>query len=148
VCRDNAATDVERVWRGCRARAVVHRKKQFELTRSKSNGDEDKEKRSGSSIGITCPRNIANCTALGDTKATSGPGAAGKPVIETQQPSMGSASAQLFKKYREQRDQKRDLKKKLKKFDEDFLRQHGRNPKKSDKEVIRPMYQSYHEVSD
>jgi len=61
---------------------------------------------------------------------------------------MGSASAQLFKKYREQRDQKRDLKKKLKKFDEDFLRQHGRNPKKSDKEVIRPMYQSYHEVSD
>ncbi len=43
-------------------------------------------------------------------------------------------------------EQKKDLKKKLKKFDEDFLEQNGRAPKKADKEVIRPMYQKYHEL--
>lgn len=54
---------------------------------------------------------------------------------------------ELLVKYRELAEQKRDLKKRLKKFDEDFATQHGRAPKKSDKEVIRPMYQKYHEVS-
>lgn len=54
--------------------------------------------------------------------------------------------SEMIVKYREYADQKRDLKKRLKKFDEDFLSQHGRAPRKSDKEVIRPMYQKYHEV--
>jgi hypothetical protein len=52
----------------------------------------------------------------------------------------------LYSTYRELLEKKRDLKRSLKKFDEDFFEHWGRNPKKSDKEVIRPMYQSYHEV--
>lgn len=56
------------------------------------------------------------------------------------------ANSELITKFREILDQKRELKRKLKKFDEDFLEKYGRNPKKSDKEVIRPMYQKYHEV--
>lgn len=52
----------------------------------------------------------------------------------------------MFAKFRDFLEQKKDLKKKLKKFDEDFLEQNGRAPKKADKEVIRPMYQKYHEV--
>jgi hypothetical protein len=43
---------------------------------------------------------------------------------------------------------KRDLKKKLKTFDEDFLASHGRMPRKQDKEVMRPYYQRYHDLKD
>lgn len=50
-------------------------------------------------------------------------------------------------KFRELSQAKRDLKRTLKKFDADFLEQHGRQPKKSDKEAMRPMYQKYQEVS-
>jgi hypothetical protein len=61
--------------------------------------------------------------------------------------SVSSAAADsLYGKYRELLTSKRDLKRRLKKFDEDFVEQHGRQPKKIDKEVIRPMYQKYHEV--
>ncbi len=59
----------------------------------------------------------------------------------------GDQSSELISKYRDCAENKRDLKRKLKKFDEDFMAQHSRAPKKSDKEVIRPMYQKYHEVS-
>lgn len=52
----------------------------------------------------------------------------------------------LYAAYRDLLEKKRDLKRRLKKFDEDFYENWGRNPKKSDKEVIRPMYQNYHEV--
>jgi len=41
---------------------------------------------------------------------------------------------------------KKDLKRRLKKFDEDFLTKFGKPAKKSDKEVMRPLYQQYHEV--
>lgn len=52
----------------------------------------------------------------------------------------------LYAAYRDLLEKKRDLKRRLKKFDEDFYENWGRNPKKSDKEVIRPMYQNYHEI--
>lgn len=52
----------------------------------------------------------------------------------------------LYAAYREVLEKKRELKRRLKKFDEDFFENWGRNPKKSDKEVIRPLYQQYHEV--
>jgi hypothetical protein len=42
--------------------------------------------------------------------------------------------------------QKRDLKKFLKRFDEDFEAEHNRAPKKSDKEILRPQYQQYHDL--
>ncbi len=49
-------------------------------------------------------------------------------------------------KYRELLEAKRALKRMLKQFDEDFLSKKGRNPKKADKEILRPQYQQYHEV--
>jgi hypothetical protein len=52
----------------------------------------------------------------------------------------------MYTKYSDLLAYKRDLKRKLKKFDEDFIAQWGRAPRKSDKEIIRPMYQKYHEV--
>lgn len=70
-------------------------------------------------------------------------------VVSAQQPSTSAPdhASELISQYRECSESKRDLKRKLKKFDEDFMVQHNRVPKKSDKEVIRPMYQKYHEVS-
>lgn len=58
----------------------------------------------------------------------------------------GTPLGDLYGRYRELLNNKRELKRKLKKFDEDFVEQWGRLPKKADKEVIRPMYQKYHEV--
>ena len=45
--------------------------------------------------------------------------------------------------YRHLQGQKRELKRMLKRFDEDFQQRHGRLPKKADKEVLRPQYQRY-----
>jgi hypothetical protein len=53
----------------------------------------------------------------------------------------------LLNRYRELQSQKKDIKRQLKRFDEEFAITHGRQPKKADKEVMRPMYQSYHDVS-
>lgn len=54
----------------------------------------------------------------------------------------------IYSKYRELLGEKRDLKRKLKRFDEDFESQHGRVPNRSDKEVMRPLYQKYHDVKN
>jgi hypothetical protein len=53
---------------------------------------------------------------------------------------------QLYAKFKDLLLQKRTLKRKLKRFDEDFQARTGRLPKKADKEVMRPQYQKYHEV--
>jgi hypothetical protein len=53
---------------------------------------------------------------------------------------------EMYSKYRQLLTQKKDLKKELKKFDEEFQAKYGREPKKADKEVMRPLYQRYHEV--
>lgn len=60
--------------------------------------------------------------------------------------SLNGLPSDVFSKYRELLNSKRDLKRRLKKFDEDFFEKYKRQPKKADKEVIRPMYQKYHEV--
>lgn len=51
-------------------------------------------------------------------------------------------------KYCELMDKKKFLKKMLKKYDDDFLAKKGRAPRKMDKEVMRPQYQTYHEVGE
>ena len=48
--------------------------------------------------------------------------------------------------YRAALAKKRELKRLLKRFDEDFQASHGgKLPKKADKEVMRPQYQQYHD---
>lgn len=53
----------------------------------------------------------------------------------------------LYAKYKDLLLQKRTLKRRLKRFDEEFAAKHNRQPKKTDKEVMRPHYQKYHEVN-
>lgn len=52
----------------------------------------------------------------------------------------------LYAKYKDLLLQKRTLKRRLKRFDEEFAAKYNRQPKKTDKEVMRPHYQKYHEV--
>jgi hypothetical protein len=56
------------------------------------------------------------------------------------------SSQELYARYRELLGEKRELKRKLKKFDEEFQQRRGRAPRKADKEVMRPLYQRYHEA--
>jgi hypothetical protein len=60
----------------------------------------------------------------------------------------GSAeSAQvMYARYKELLGEKRELKRLLKKFDEEFAAKHGRLPLKPEKEIMRPKYQKYHEI--
>jgi hypothetical protein len=57
------------------------------------------------------------------------------PAVLTGSASRSGIPVDLHNRYRDLLFSKRDLKKRLKKFDEDFLEKWGRNPKKSDKEV-------------
>lgn len=50
---------------------------------------------------------------------------------------------ELYAMYRDIRSQKHELKRRLKQFDVDFEAKHRRVPEKSDKEVVRPLYQKY-----
>lgn len=52
----------------------------------------------------------------------------------------------MYANYKDLLLQKRTLKRRLKRFDEEFAAKHHRQPKKTDKEVMRPHYQKYHEV--
>jgi hypothetical protein len=53
---------------------------------------------------------------------------------------------EMYAQYKLLLGKKRDLKKDLKSFDETFSLQNGRTPRKTDKEVMRPLYQKYQEV--
>ncbi len=51
-----------------------------------------------------------------------------------------AAGDDLYAKYKELLNSKRELKRRLKRFDEDFFEQWGRQPKKVDKEVRSPLW--------
>jgi hypothetical protein len=55
-------------------------------------------------------------------------------------------SAEMYAKYRDLLNQKNQLKRQLKLFDDEFAAKNGRQPKKSEKEIMRPMYNQYHAV--
>jgi len=59
---------------------------------------------------------------------------------------LSSIPIDIYAKYKYLLGQKRELKRKLKKFDEEFLQAKGRPPNKADKEIMRPLYTTYHEV--
>jgi hypothetical protein len=53
------------------------------------------------------------------------------------QPINSSIPSDIYIKYRDILNNKKEMKRKLKKFDEDFLEKFGRNPRKADKEVCK-----------
>lgn len=123
--RNLAAVDLQRCVRGY-------------LVRSKSEGDLLPASRSRQKGNLTISKPLST-SASQHPAAGSGPAA----VSAAQH---AAAGEDLYARYKELLTSKRDLKRRLKRFDEDFAEQWGRAPKKADKEVIRPMYQKYHEV--
>ena len=166
--RDLAATDLQRVLRGFAARkrhGRVHIRKPYSAatyaashpaattnTGTTALGLHDKKSAQGhvALFGTNKPVNAYDSPSSNSTLSTSAtvtPGSGSNIITLGAGLFPGSnIPANLYGAYRDLLEKKRDLKRLLKKFDEDFFDNWGRNPKKSDKEVIRPMYQSYHEV--
>ena len=131
--RDHAATDIQRVARGCLLRSAAAPKREnsrlSKLSLKMAACAQSTLDRPCSDDGEVVPMDVAPQ----DT-----------PPQSAQ--STGSLPPDVYCKYKDLLSQKRELKKKLKRFDNDFEKQAGHAPKKSDKEVMRPMYQRYHEV--
>lgn len=135
--RDLSATDLQRAIRGYLSRK--HHGRVGPVRWGNSSGPLDKSAtapgKSGSSHSATKRADYSQ-NFFTPPSGSAGAGAAGGALDPNG----------LYAAYREVLDKKRELKRRLKKFDEDFFENWGRNPKKSDKEVIRPLYQQYHEV--
>lgn len=104
-------------------------------------------------VGSTAGSSSTSLTATIGSNNAGGGGASSLPQLSLQlntELCTYRPSGQLDEdtmKFRELLYAKRDLKRMLKKFDSDFVDQFGRQPKKADKESMRPMYQKYQEVS-
>jgi len=136
--RDLSATDLQRTVRGFLARKRFGRIGALRRSLSASASGADKSKASTTKKADFAPNFF---TPPGAPAAGSSPQASSDGLFPG-----SNIPSSLYAAYRDLLDKKRDLKRRLKKFDEDFYENWGRNPKKSDKEVIRPMYQNYHEV--
>jgi hypothetical protein len=135
--RDLSATDLQRAIRGYLARK--HHGRVGPVRWGQSSGAGDKSSLALGKSGAQSATKRADYSQnffVPPSGASGGNAAPGGPSDPTG----------LYASYRELLEKKRDLKRRLKKFDEDFFENWGRNPKKSDKEVIRPLYQQYHEV--
>lgn len=158
--RDQSATDLQRAMRGYLSRkrhGRIFRRSTLipsAITAGTTAAVSDKSSGAGASAGggsgktssvkrADYAHNFFVPPGGATTGAAAGGGAGGAEALF---PGSNIPSS-LYATYRDLLEKKRDLKRRLKKFDEDFFENWGRNPKKSDKEVIRPMYQSYHEVS-
>eukprot|EP01035_Chromulina_nebulosa_P024355 gene24355-31695_t len=133
--RDMAATDIQRAYRGfiCRKRVLNRFSNPVPIKPLLGGGSSNRS--SAHNLGHS-NMGSANISSSSATAAVAAAGLASRSGIPVD----------LHNRYRDLLFNKRDLKKRLKKFDEDFLEKWGRNPKKSDKESIRPMYQRYHEI--
>jgi hypothetical protein len=117
---------------------------------------------SGGNVSVSTPGVISSSSAAAAAAAyNSNNSTSGSTVTSTSNSSSSQVSSlgsdlSLYRpsgsldddvvKFRELLYAKRDLKRTLKKFDSDFVEQHNRQPKKADKESMRPMYQKYQEV--
>lgn len=140
--RELAALDLQRCGRGMLGR--IRAKKAKNNTSLGSNGSSSARKSSANSVS-----NDTKITSRAKTAPTSTNSRNNSGLSLTSPPKGGRNSppmsysksspipVDIYTKYRDLLNQKRDLKKKLKKFDEDFLAKWSRQPKKTDKEVCK-----------
>lgn len=147
--RDLAAIDMQRLTRGFVVRScmgqIKHRPRKQLLQPSAATASA-----AAAAAAAAAPTSAAAVVGSAGRGAKRTPGDAGSTPLSAAAAAKsgdGVSDGDLYAQYRQLLVQKRDLKRELKKFDEDFLEKNGRAPRKSDKEVIRPMYQTYHEVT-
>ena len=85
----------------------------------------DTESRPGGARSAKHVQDTSNGTSGGVTRSSQ----------SSQEGIAGGDVADVLSRYRSLLAQKKELKRKLKQFDEDFTMKHGRTPKKNDKEV-------------
>eukprot|EP01038_Epipyxis_sp_PR26KG_P008715 gene8715-11776_t len=143
--RDLAATDIQRLVRGFISRAhndhlfntTFKTNRKNKLIRSSNNNNNNNNNLSSGSH-QTKDSNKDRLSVSTTSSLTN----------DNHSMAFGAIPHEVYYKYRELLNTKRDFKRRLKKFDEDFLDKHKRAPRKADKEIIRPMYQKYHEIKN
>eukprot|EP00602_Paraphysomonas_sp_CaronLab_P005252 CAMPEP_0185037660 /NCGR_PEP_ID=MMETSP1103-20130426/32388_1 /TAXON_ID=36769 /ORGANISM="Paraphysomonas bandaiensis, Strain Caron Lab Isolate" /LENGTH=723 /DNA_ID=CAMNT_0027575741 /DNA_START=151 /DNA_END=2322 /DNA_ORIENTATION=- len=169
LIRDQAGKDIQRVFRGFRARErckkLLNPSDISKQDLSENNSDDcgepmDTEHKRPVSAGgqphsnvkpvgmmMNCDQKSANSWFISesDNVMDSDSHSAGSKH-KTGGADIGVSISQAQQRYRECMEMKRQLKRNLKKFDDDFFARKGRVPRKADKEVMRPQYQKYHEV--
>jgi hypothetical protein len=167
--RDNAAKSIQRLVRGFLTRRSLHiqsgrgKKLVNRLFITPLSGDSGQLASSPAGLSIIMNNGLAGSSSSGGQSAahkrkmnesvnSGGAGAstgAGRPFGSNdsgEEDSVHKMPADVFAKFRDLWGQKHELKRRLKKFDDDFNAQHNRQPSKAEKEVMRPMYDKYHEV--
>lgn len=146
LIRHRAAIDIQRTFRGRQGRIIAKGRLMRQPPSSKYSVGMDLKKgiyiKSDVASSFGSKSKTKNITLGSDSKAYS---SSGREEIDNQAAN-AALVAQLCNRYKELLDQKKHLKKFLKKFDDDFVAKKGRAPKKADKEVMRPHYQKYHEL--
>jgi len=146
--RDLAATDIQRAFRGfvCRKKLLGHIVQLTNSTSAISLQYLLSNSRSNSSLNNNNKSSYNNSSNGSIGSSILGGGLIGSTSMYSRADVVSVLPMEVHNRYRDLLFSKRDLKRKLKKFDEEFLEKWGRNPKKIDKESIRPMYQKYHEI--
>lgn len=154
VIRNNAASDIQRHFRGYSARKTLagHRNQagfvpmdtldsfdgDFLDDSEADEFDEHTSKRSRD----TDARSVDSDNMSEDEGMLMGTLTSGISGVGLHSPGSSQGTA----RYKELMGLKKTLKEKLKTFDDEFLKTHGHAPGKRDKEVMRPYYEQYHGV--
>jgi hypothetical protein len=146
--RDQAAVDIQKAWRGFHCRRLGG----FGAAPMAAGGGgpgRGEPRRKGQRISVDSSDAAAS---IGIDAMSIGISRVGPAQPFVHAPALAPAPVatvlplDVLQQCRSLQQEKREIKRRLKRFDEDFLRDHGRAPKKADKEVMRPVYQQYHDI--
>ena len=138
--RSSAAVDIQRIIRGFLCRASLKRRRQHRnpaqsYMRDPSTSIESVASAAiGAATGSAVP--AADTTAWRVLRGVSGAGSVDEKSSSAVSSTLGVEEDEMCKKYKDLMLQKKTLKRKLKRFDEEFYSKNGRLPKKVDKEVM------------
>ena len=138
--RHSAAIDIQRIIRGFVCRAALKRRKM-----SRKSSQTFFHPATVGSDSMTAPSLASSGSSTGNSRK-GWSGAEHTTLNNAVEQDSVSAEQELCNRYKDFLLQKKTLKRKLKRFDEEYFSKNGRLPKKADKEIMRPHYQKYHEV--
>jgi len=151
--RDQAAVDIQKAWRGFRCRRLGGFEAAAAAAAAAAGGGSGRgePRRKGQRISVDSSDAAASigidAMSIGISRVGPAQPFAHAPALAlATAPTSTALPLEVLQQCRSLQQEKREIKRRLKRFDEDFLRDHGRAPKKADKEVMRPVYQQYHDI--
>jgi hypothetical protein len=137
--RSSAAVDIQRIIRGFLCRAALKRRRlnrnssQTHMRDPSASIESVASAAIGAAMGSATPS--ADATAWRVLRGNTGAGSAEDKSNSASLPALSADDDEMCKKYKDLMLQKKTLKRKLKRFDEEFYSKNGRLPKKADKEA-------------